>query len=318
MRFSGASAQALLAAHVYTHYVPLSPRQETHFRNKATCFDHSILNAAAEHILLFSVRAEVSRAHLVSPFLFPKACTPPPFLSSWLAATFACTQSSLSKLFSILLQLCSVQRGKVHLANYLQEARSVPRACDTPSRASGTPPGQTRGSDAGRLPRPPRCPRHGTVPSRWCGRDVSSWCWHFLSLTLPSRATAPVCHRSTALQRAEQKGVLLLHWHYGQPRGADGRLRVSLMGRRGALGGCQELPRPGMVKSPLGKLQVLVPHKAAPVSLAPLRSRGGCPLPGEGPAAEILTRPCPAHPCARSQGNRCSRPCLIHSQHGRA
>lgn len=90
MRFSAASAQALLAARVDTHYVSLSPRQETHFRSKATCFDHSILKTAAEHILLSSVRAEISRAHLGSPFLFPKACTPVPLQ---LAGSYLCLSS---------------------------------------------------------------------------------------------------------------------------------------------------------------------------------------------------------------------------------
>lgn len=102
------SAQAILAAeYADTHYIPLIRRQETHFGNKVTCFDHSILKAADEHILLFSVLAGEGRAHQFPPCHLLGSCTPL-FLSSWLASALTHTQSSLSNLFSILLQLWGV------------------------------------------------------------------------------------------------------------------------------------------------------------------------------------------------------------------
>lgn len=131
MRFSAASAQALLAARVDTHYVSLSPRQETHFRSKATCFDHSILKTAAEHILLSSVRAEISRAHLGSPFLFPKACTPVPLQ---LAGNYLCLSSHPFPNCFPSYSSCALFKGENSLPSYLQEARSVPCACDTPRK----------------------------------------------------------------------------------------------------------------------------------------------------------------------------------------
>lgn len=183
------SAQAILAAeYAVTHYIPLRQKQETHFGNKVTCFDHSILKAAGEHILLFCVLAGEGRTHQFPPFHLLRSCTL--FLSSWLAPALTHTQSSLSNLFSTLLQLRGLERAK----NVYVIISKKPEVCSVPV----TLPSQQVRSRRDKLGENYFCrrlwPGEDVMLTGW--RDALTQAWagrqlRVLMLTLPKEAEGP-------------------------------------------------------------------------------------------------------------------------------